>query len=143
MADLVITASALLLPADNYTKQQGIAGATITAGQTIYLNTTTVKWHLAQCDGTAAEACSGGLAVALNNASANQPLAYIQTGNLDFGAIITAGTFYVLSDISGGIQPVSDFITSTWLLSPIGYGTSTTTMALLTSKIGATGVALA
>ena len=143
MANLTITAANLLVTAGNTNALLGTAGATITAGQVIYLDTGDTEWKLAQCDGTDPESGDDGLAIALHAALDGQPLSYINIGDLDFGAIITAGVVYVVSNTAGAIMPIADFTTSTWKFSPVGYGKSTTTMTMLCDSIGATLIALA
>jgi hypothetical protein len=120
MADLVITAANVV--ADSVSKQEYTAGATITAGQAVYIDTASdnvVK--LAQSDGTALEATVKG--VALNSASSGQPVLIAVSGDLDIGATVAIATVYVVSATAGGICPVADLATSDYL-SIIGVGTA-------------------
>lgn len=106
MADLTITATNVVA-GSNAVVAHGIAGETITAGQAVYLSSTTNKWLLADADSATAEARRAG-GIALNSASASQPIAVQKEGDITIGATVTAGTAYYLSDEPGGICPVGD-----------------------------------
>lgn len=113
MADLTITA-ANVLAGSGAIVTHGIAGETITAGKALYLSSTTNKWMLADADSTTAEA-RRTLGIALNGASANQPVAVQTGGDITIGATLTAGTAYYLSDEPGGICPVGDLATGDYI----------------------------
>lgn len=136
MADLTITAASVLA-GSGARAARGIAGATITAGQSVYLDTTTGKWKLADSNSaTAAARTPGG--IALNGASDGQPLAVHTEGPITIGAALTAGVAYYLSDTPGGICPVADLGAGEYP-TVIGIAASTT---VLNVKINASGVAL-
>lgn len=132
MADLTITPANVLAEAFA-TQVDGVAGETIVQGQTLFLHTDD-KLYKAD-DTTALKAdCQG---VALNGASAGQPIKYLTAGGYNPGAAVTVGTTYGLTDTAGGIGPISDrgsgdFITI--------LGTATTTSRILLA-ITASGVA--
>lgn len=105
MADLTITA-ANVVAAANAVRESGTAGATITAGQLVYLDTTDMKYKLADNNGAAALRVPNG--IALNGAANNQPLVIQKAGDITIGATMTAGVAYYLSDTPGGICPVAD-----------------------------------
>lgn len=109
MADLTITA-ANVLKGSNAVFATGIAGDTITAGQVLYLDSTTGKYKLADSD-SATEAARKGGYIALNGASDGQPIAVMREGDVTIGATLTAGTTYYLSDTPGGIAPIADLAT--------------------------------
>jgi len=100
---LAVTATGVL-SRSGATTTAGTAGATITAGQAVYLDANDSKWKLAQADGTAAEAGSGGLGVALNPASDGQPIDVITAGNWYAGAAATEGEDYYVSDTPGTLD---------------------------------------
>ncbi len=108
MADLSITATQVL-KGSGAVVANGTAGATITAGQTLYADSTdSNKLKLAQADGTAAEATCVG--IALHAAGSGQPIQY-QTGGtitIGAGAAPAEGMIYVLSDTAGGLAPHTD-----------------------------------
>jgi hypothetical protein len=108
MADLVITA-ANVVPGTNATKTQGIAGAAITAGQVVYLDSATNTFKLADCNsGTAAARVPFG--VALDNAASGQPITVQTSGPVTIGAAVTGGVGYYLSANPGGVCPVADMV---------------------------------
>lgn len=110
MTDISVTASNVVGGAGAPTKT-GTAGATIAAGDVVYLDTTTTgKWQLADSDAASA-AARGGTAntgIALNSAAANQPLVVQTSGPITLGSVLTAGTAYYLSGTAGKICPLAD-----------------------------------
>ncbi|TDH35719.1 hypothetical protein E2A64_10305 [Pseudohoeflea suaedae] len=138
MADLTITAANVVSGA-NAKITHGTAGETITAGQVVYLDsTTTGRWLLADTDSaTAAVRAPGG--IALNGASDGQPLAVQESGQITIGATIAAGVAYYLSGTAGAICPVADVASGDYP-AIIGIGLST---SVLDIKIVAPNVQLA
>lgn len=112
MADLTITA-ANMIPVSGFSFEQTLlSGAAITIGQSVYLDTTTSTWKLADANGSAATAGSGGVGVALTSAAAAaQPITVMTGGSLAFGAILTVGILYCVSATAGGICPYADLTT--------------------------------
>lgn len=107
MADLSVTAASVL-QGSNATLESGSAGETITAGQAVYLSAG--QYFKADCDaGTAAQRVARG--IALNGASAGQPLTIQRKGQITIGATMTAGLAYYLSKTAGGLCPVADIAT--------------------------------
>lgn len=106
MADLSITAGNVVKGANAIT-ETGIAGATITAGQVVYLEASSGKYKLADCDSPTAEV-RRPRGIALNGASDGQPLSVLRSGDVTIGATLTAGIAYYLSGTPGGIAPVAD-----------------------------------
>ena len=106
MADLTITPGSVIA-ASGSTIKEGVAGATITAGQSLYIDTTdSNKLKLADADDAALYACAG---IALNGASTGQPVDYVlRSSDLDIGATLSVGTIYVLSGTAGGVAPSAD-----------------------------------
>lgn len=110
MADLTITAAQVLPGGDGSTFINGIAGATITAGQVVYLDQTTSTYKLADNNDSTATAVAAG--IALHGATAGQPLR-IQAGGpvtIGAGAAPVVGMVYMLSATAGGIAPHADLI---------------------------------
>lgn len=127
MTDLVITA-ANVVPGTGAKKRTGTAGATITAGQTVYLDSSDNKYKAYDADsGTAAVRTLAG--IALNGASNGQPLTIQYDGNITIGATVAAGVIYVGSDTAGGIMPAADIETGDYV-TVIGVGISTTQIKL-------------
>lgn len=112
MTDLSVTAANVLKGANAKTRH-GVAGATITAGQTLYEDSAD-NFKLKAADADASAAAANCVGVALHGASSGQPLEYVYEDD-DFtpGATLTlsVGTaipVYVLSDTAGGIMPAAD-----------------------------------
>lgn len=121
MADITVTAASVVAGADS-TTVSGTAGVTITAGQAVYLDTTTGKWALADADSaTVAQRRAAG--IALNGAALNQPIKVLTSGDVTIGATVTAGVAYYLSGTAGGICPVADIGTGEYV-NLIGIATS-------------------
>ena len=135
MVDISITAANVVAGADART-ESGTAGATITAGQTVYLDSATNTYKLADSNG--AEALRTPRGVALHGASANQPLTIQKSGLVTIGGTLTAGVAYYQSDTPGGICPVAD-VGSGEYACIVGIAT---TAAVLDLNIQASGVAL-
>lgn len=133
MADITITAANVVIGADANVVH-GSAGATITAGQVVYFDSTTSTYKLADADGAVALRTPVG--VALHAASSGQPLAVCTGGDVTIGATMTAGLAYYLSGTAGGICPVADVGAGEYVCL-IGLAKSTT---VLTIGIKITGV---
>ena len=134
MADITVTA-ANVVPASGYQYIDGTAGATITAGQTVYLDSSVSTYKLA--DANASAAASSTVGIALNGAAASQPIRVMTGGTLGFGAVLTKGTVYVQSATAGGIAPVSD-LASGWYRVTLGIATSTSNLAVKVHNSGVT-----
>lgn len=106
MADLVLTASAILAGA-NSSSVTGTAGETIIAGKAVYISPTTKRWMLADSN-SATAAARQATGIALNGASDGQPVAIHKFGDLTIGAVLTAGQAIYLSDTPGGLAPLAD-----------------------------------
>lgn len=137
MADLSITTTAVLAAADAVT-ENGTAGATITAGQVLYKDSSDGLWKLAD-NNSATAAVRTPQGIALNGAASGQPVRVLKSGNLTLNAVLTAGVAYYLSDTAGGICPVADLATGEYP-SVIGIATSTTVLKV---NITTSGAALA
>lgn len=133
MADLVITAASVIA-GTNSTRDVGTAGATITAGQAIYLDAATNKWLLSDNNGTGTRQVHG---IALNGASLNQPISIHKSGDITIGATLVAGTDYWLSGTAGGLCPRADLATGMDAVQ-VGIAKSTTVLAVDVQDPGVT-----
>lgn len=133
MADLSITAASVVKGA-NASVVAGTAGATITAGKTVYLDPSDSKYKLADANASATTAALAG--VALNGASDGQPISVLTGGNLNPGATVTVGEIYVLSATAGGIAPEADLATGHYV-AVLGVGTTTSNIAVQIQISGA------
>lgn len=136
MADLTITA-ANVLPVAGSAVESGLAGEAVTAGKTVYLDSATNRYLLADSN-SATVAARTPKGIALNGAATGQPLTVLLSGPITIGATMTAGTIYTLSETPGGIQPATDLGSGEYV-SVIGVATSTT---VLNVKIQSSGVAI-
>lgn len=136
MADIVITAASVIAGAGSK-RRVGVAGATIAAGDAVYLDATDDKYKLADCDAAAALRSPNGFA--LNSASDGQPLVVHGEGPLTLGAVLTPGSTYYLSATPGKIAPIGDLTTGDY---PTIMGIATSD-SVLDVKIHQSGVALA
>lgn len=132
MADLTITPGALLVV--NGGTLDGIAGATVTAGQAVYADTTDGnKLKPALATGTSAEAEVRGIAI---HAAGDEEALRIQTsGVIGIGASTTLGEIYVLSQNAGGICPAADLGPSEYT-SIIGVATAAGRITLALNNSG-------
>ncbi len=121
MADISITA-ANVVKGSGASSEEGTAGATITAGQVVYLDSADSKYKLADSN-SATVAARSPAGIALNGASNGQPLEVHKKGPITIGGTLTAGVAYYLSDTPGGIAPVAD----------VGSGEYSTFLGMATS----------
>lgn len=135
MVDLVITPASVLATGDTSTRQ-GSAGEALTAGKVVYLDSATGTYKLADSNGAAALRSPVG--IALNGASAGQPVMIALSGPVTIGATLTPGVACYLSDTPGGICPVADVGAGEYA-TVLGFATSATVLNL---KIQESGVAL-
>jgi hypothetical protein len=137
MADLTITA-ANVVPGAGAVILNGIAGATITAGQVVYLDPADNRYKLADCDNASA-IIRDARGIAVNGASTGQPLGVQIGGELALGATLTAGEAYYLSPIAGGIAPRADILSGD---NTVLIGLARTT-GIITVRITPSGATLA
>ena len=138
MSDLSVTASQVLAGSDaEY--YDGIAGETVTAGQTIYLSTSDNLLYKADADSLSKADVKG---VALHGASASQPLRVQTKGTVTIGAAasIAVGTVFWLSQAAGGISPFVDLDAGGMYGTYLGVGNSSNGIVL---GIHASGLLLA
>lgn len=134
MAIVSVTAAEVLpISSVTYVAVDGIFGATVTAGQTCYLDSSTTTWKLAQSDGTAAEATCTSIAAC--GGGSGQPGKFYTAGAIDPGFTVTVGTTYVLGVTAGGIYPIADLAASDYV-SIIGVGISASRLDLLFKNSG-------
>jgi len=132
MADLTPTVASILAAAGP-SLGSGTSGATITQGDAIYLDTSTNTYKLAD-DGDAATALVAG--IALNIASASQPVDFIKAGTLTFGAATTtAGAPYFLSTTAGALMDTIPASGNQSVLIAIGLGTATMQVGINNSQV--------
>lgn len=137
MADLTVTV-ANVAAGSGSTRVNGTAGATVTAGQVVYLDSATRTYKLADND-SATAAVRSPAGIALHASLSGQPLTVLTEGLITIGATTAIGTVYCLSSTAGGICPVADIGTGDYN-TIIGIGTSVTAIDV---KLHAAGAATA
>lgn len=105
MVDVAITAANVKKGAGAKV-ETGVAGATITAGQLVYLNQGTSKYLIADNDSVAVGA-NESRGFALHAALDNQPLQVQYAGEITLNGL-TPGATYFLSNTPGGLCPDAD-----------------------------------
>jgi hypothetical protein len=133
MANLSIT-PANVIPAIGVQFARGTAGATILAGQPLYLDSVTNTLKLA--DSNASAATSECVGVSVCGASAGQPIAYLsEDDDFTLGATgLVIGMVYVVSATAGSICPITD-MTSGDYVTQIGTAKSSTKIKLFVAQI--------
>lgn len=137
MADLSITA-ANVVAGSGAKKVTGTAGAAITAGQVVYYDSTTSTYKLADTD-SATAAVRSPAGIALNGASANQPVTVLTSGPVTIGATVAVGDVYYLSGTAGGLAPFADVAAGDYPC-VIGICTSTSVLNVKILEAGAVKV---
>lgn len=126
MADLSITA-ANCVQGTNASVVDGTLGATVTAGQSVYLDSVTTTYKLADADASAAAAAAKG--VALNGGASGQPVKVQNSGPITIGGTVVVGKTYIVSATAGGIAPESDSASGMYK-TILGVGISATQIQL-------------
>lgn len=112
MADISPSASTVTW-VSGVREARGIAGATITPGQPVYLDTTTNTYKLTDGDTDAESVCAG---IALDSAISGRPFIFAPPGAvINIGATVALGTIYVCSLTAGGICPWADLATGDYV----------------------------
>lgn len=135
MAEIAVTAANVIAGA-NAVIAEGTAGATITAGQLLYIDTAASNvLKLADANGVSPVCDLAG--IALNSASTGQPVKYQTGGLITIGGTVTVGTTYILGATTpGAFAPDSDKA-SGWKVNQLGIATTT---GILLLRIWNTGV---
>lgn len=137
--DLVITA-ANVIPGAGKKLKIGIAGANLTAGQSIYKDASDGLIKPADANASATTAAAAGITT--HGALTGQPVQYQDGGILAFGAILTVGHIYVVSATPGGIAPHTD-LASTWRTAILGIAVTTSNLQMDPGSWRAGDVAIA
>jgi hypothetical protein len=138
MADLSITAANVLSSANAAPVKSYNYGATITAGQLVYLDSNN-KWQLTDADASSAgNNANSMVGVALVGGANNQP-GVVALRDVFFtpGATLTNGIAYYASRNAGAICPVADVGAGNYA-TVIGIARSTTVLNLNPTPSGIT-----
>lgn len=127
MAAITVTAASVAR-VDGEVLNGYLAGATITAGQSVYVDSN----GAVQVGTNASSAGSGvsatAVGIALNGGGSGQPIAILKNGTVNIGGTVAVGKQYVLGT-SGGIIPVDDVAGSEYITT-IGVGATTANIKL-------------
>ena len=118
MADLVPVAGNVV-PLQGARRRYRTAGATITAGQAVYIAQADRRLYLADANLTALTAA--GVGVATTGGTAGQTVEYVDRGQIVLGVAVPIGVPYVVSANPGGIAVVSDLVAG-WFTTLLGVG---------------------
>lgn len=132
MADVSVTA-ANVQPASDTLYADGILGATVTAGQTVYYDTSTSTYKLADADASSTTASTAG--IAMNGGVSGQPVKVAIGGSINPGFSVGIGAVYIQSATAGGIAPVADLATGSYPVI-VGIGTTASNLKLSMFKGG-------
>ena len=130
MPDISVTVASVI-PSSSAQIASGTAGATITQGQALYIDTgDSNKLKLADADGTSPANSFAG--IALNAASAGQRVNYCtqDLGGLAIGATLAIGDSVWLSDTPGGITKTFSELEAGDKIVHLGVMLTTTTLVL-------------
>lgn len=127
MADVSVTATSVAQVSGSTVFADGFLGATVTAGQTVYYDTASSTYKLADANASITTAATAG--IALNGGASGQPVKVAISGTVTPGFTVTPGAVYVQSATAGGIAPVADLASGHYPLI-IGIGTSASVLKL-------------
>jgi hypothetical protein len=123
MAEPLGITVAQVLPDTSGDRYNGIAGATILAGQAVYLDALTSTLKLADANVALTPAAAAAIGIALHGSLAGQPLQVQRSGDVTvgLGAAPVEGAVYVVSATPGGISLVTS-LTTGWYATLLGIG---------------------
>lgn len=127
MVDISVTAASVA-QGSNARIAHGTFGATVTAGQVVYLDSADDEYKLADND-SATAAAKVPVGIALNGGADGQPATIQKSGEITVGGTLVAGTIYALSGTAGGIVPLADVTTGDDVVI-LGVAKSTTVLML-------------
>ena len=131
MVDVTVTATEVL-STDDTQEASGDLGATVAAGEVVYLDSSTGTYKLADTDVLSLHAAK---AIALNGGGSGQPVRLAVGGKLDPGFTVALGEIYVLSGDAGKIAPVADLANTDYTFI-IGIGVTTSSLLLIMKTAG-------
>lgn len=129
MAAVTITATAIIPAAGAAIETAYLAGATITRGQSVYLDTAASPpvWKLADADLSALGAGSSDVGISLSDVATGQFMQVFKGGNLGMGVCLTAGKVYCVNTVAGEIIAHAE-LASGCRVTILGVATSTSNL---------------
>jgi hypothetical protein len=133
MAEISIT-PADVLKTSTTSISEGVAGATITAGMAVYIDTAAAG-VLKPCDAdsVASTVCAG---LALHGASTGQPLKYATGGDITLSSVMTVGRIYLVSQATAGSLCVDADILQGDFVSIVGVASTATNLKIAINNSG-------
>jgi len=131
MADLAVS-STLVVTHPNAPFETGISGDSLTAGMGAYHDPTDDRWKRAVATAQLTAAARG---IITHNCSSGQPVRVQTADEISFGGWITIGETYIVSTNAGGIAPIADLTTGSWV-THIGVGATTNNIDLNVYRSG-------
>lgn len=132
MADVSVTAANVVQASDTQAID-GILGATLTAGETVYLDNSDNKFKAADANASSTTATVRG--ILLNGGANGQPCKVAIGGSINPGFTVTVGTIYVQSANAGKIAPVGDLATGHYV-TIVGIGLTASSLMLVMRNAG-------
>jgi hypothetical protein len=133
MADLSITPASVVPGATAKITYKKVAGATITAGQTVYADASDSNLiKPCDADALASSVCKG---IALNGASTGQPVEYQTSGLLTIGATVVLGVVYYVTPNAGGLGAWAEVLAGDYV-TLVCIGVSTSVVEVVISSTG-------
>lgn len=124
MADIAVTAASVAVSSQAVIRKEYNFGATITAGQTVYLNSSN-QWVLLSDSVSTGSGLNDLRGIAINGGSLGQPASVcIFDPGFTVGATVVNGTPYYASPTAGGITATTP--TTAGYPTFLGLGTGTT-----------------
>lgn len=121
--DLSVTATAITPGVGALINSSSLAGATVTAGQVVYLDATATPPNWKPANALTSAAVAKAVGVTLTGGSTGQPVFVLTQGLLVGGFTAVVGGVYVVSgNNSGGIAPSADLATG-WFVGILGIAT--------------------
>lgn len=136
MADLSITAANVVAQGNASIDFSRKAGATVAAGDMVYVEAASGKYKLADAD-SATQEVQETSGMALNGAADGQPVAVCTGGDVALGSVLTAGARYYLSSTAGKVQPEAD-LSSGEEINLVGLAKSATVLSIRITRPGVT-----
>lgn len=133
MADLSITASSVIA-GPNARRVTKTAGASVTAGQPVYLD---AAGKVQPADTNVSALTAAVLGIAENGGATGQPISVVTKDDaFTLGATVAVGDVLIASATAGGIAPVAD-AASGYYVAVLGVAISTTKINLNPTLAGA------
>lgn len=127
MAAISVTPGSVLR-VDGVVAQGYLAGATITAGQVVYVDSNGVVQVATNATSAGSGVGSSVVGVALNGGSSGQPIDILTNGTVNIGGTAAIGKEYKLGT-AGGIIPVDDTVGGEYSTA-VGIGTTAANIKL-------------